>query len=200
MKDNYAALETQNKALQRELETAKQRGGFEETNWKEAERADPANKQVAFLGWPAGVAAQRRLELLENWVKTALPTQRPLSFSNEYKGPYSNRTLGQAAYANFTTADEVREFLASFKDSGQELEVKGTKLKVVQARTKLRKSRNWALKKAVELLKAAAGEGANTELNWEGREVTVNSVVAFKQAPGEPKGSFQNSFARLALP
>ena len=70
----------------------------------------------------------------------------------------------------------------------------------MQARTKLRKSRNWALKKALELLKEASGDSSTTELKWEGREVTVNGAVAFKQLPGEPKGTFQNSFAHLTLP
>ena len=133
-------------------------------------------------------------------MQNSLPTARFLFLSNEYKGPYSNRTLGKAVYANFSISDEVREFLESFKASEQELVVKGTTLRVVQARTKLRKSRNWALKKTLELLKAAGGDSATTELKWEGREVTVNGEVAFKQLPGEPKGSFQNSFAHLTLP
>ena len=133
-------------------------------------------------------------------MQNSLPTARPLSFSNEYKGPYSNRTLGKAVCVNFSISDEVREFLKSFKASEQELVVKGATLRVVQARTKLRKSRNWALRKAFELLKEAAGDSATTELKWEGREVTVNGAVAFKQLPGEPKGTFQNSFAHLTLP
>ena len=137
---------------------------------------------------------------LEAWMQEKLGKHRALAYSNEYKGPYTNRTLGKAAYANFSTADEVREFLERFNSSDLELEVRGTKLKVVQARTKLRKSRNWALKKAVELLKAAAGETANTELKWEERSVTVDNELAFKQLPGEPKGSFQNKFSHLALP
>ena len=86
LKNRYTALETQNKALQRELEAAKQRGGLEETNWKEADRVDPANKHVAFLGWLAGVAAQRCYELCENWVKTALPNTKAFLFLKRVQG------------------------------------------------------------------------------------------------------------------
>ena len=53
----------------------------------------------------------------------------------------------------------------------------------------------------VELLcLSVGGDSATTELKWEGRVVSVNNEEAFKQLPGEPKGSFQNSFAHLILP
>ena len=175
-------------------------GGNTNSDWKEAERVDPANKQVVFLGWPEGVEAHNRLEQLEAYFKNAFPTFRPLSFCNEYKGPFTNRTLGQAAYANFSTADEVRKFLTAFKESGSELTTKGKTLRVAQARTKYRKARNWALRKALNLVKAAAGTGCTTELDWKERQVTVNKVAAFVQKPGEKTGTFENNFAHLALP
>ena len=77
-------------------------------------------------------------------------------------------------YANFTIADEVREFLKSFKDTEAELRVRGTTLRVVQARTKLRKARNWPLRKAQELVQAAAGDESNAVLDWKERTVTVD--------------------------
>ena len=71
---------------------------------------------------------------------------------------------------------------------------------MLQARTKLRKSRNWALKKALELVKASGASEEEVVLKWESREVTVGDAVAFKQEPGEPKGSFRNNYAHLTLP
>ena len=99
---------------------------------------------MAVVGWPDSVEAHTRLEQLETYLKSSFATFRPLSYNNEYKGPYTNRTLGNAAYANFSSSDEVREFLEKYKASDLQLEVRGSKLRVVQARTKLRKSRNWA--------------------------------------------------------
>ena len=71
---------------------------------------------------------------------------------------------------------------------------------MVQARTKLRKARNWAFRKAADLVGAACAEGNTATLNWKDRTVTVNDEVAFSQQPGEKGGTFKNSFAHLALP
>ena len=75
-----------------------------------------------------------------------------------------------------------------------------TKPRVAQANTKLGKQRNWALKKAEELLKAAAPDGTVEVLRKPERKVTVNSVTAFFQPPHVPRGSFEGQYSHLQLP
>ena len=162
---------------------------------------NPARKQVAFVGWPDNVEAHARLNQLETYLKQTFPTHRPLKYLNEYKGPYSNRKLGKAAYVEFATKDEVREFTEAFKNAGAEVHSGGTKLKVAPATTKLNKQRNWALFKAEELVKGAAPPGAKVEVvRKPERKVTVDGTTAFNQPKDVTRGSFAGAFAHLALP
>ena len=155
--------------------------------------------RVAVLGWPEGLEAAKRLEELEDLVKTKLADHRSLCYLNEYKGPYDNRRLGKAAYVHFVTEDEARNLVKAVKDRGVSAEVGGKKLRLVPAKTARFKQRDWALNKAEEPLKAEAGEGT-VEVDRKERKVKVNGAVAFKQEKEEARGSFQESFAHLALP
>ena len=78
-------------------------------------------------------------------------------------------------------------------------EVGGKKLRLISVKTACFKQRDWALNKAEELLKAEAGEGT-VEVDRKERKVKVNGAVAFEQEKEEARGSFQESFAHLALP
>ena len=80
-----------------------------------------------------------------------------------------------------------------------ELEVHGQKLKVKAALTQTNKERNWALRKAEELLKGAASQKA-VKLEWAERLVKVDGVPAFVQDKVELRGCFQPPFANLSLP
>ena len=196
MKAKHIALEAQYKDLKARLEEG---GAAQGTNWKEKDKNDPARKQVAVLGWPEGLAAERRLNELEAWVKERLGNHRALTYSNEYKRPYSDRKLGKAAYINFASEDEARHLVKAVKESGLELKVQERKLKVVQAKTARSKQRDWALRKAEELLKTARPQ-AKVEVVWKERQVTVDTKAAFTQEKEDFRGSFSGSFAHLALP
>ena len=75
----------------------------------------------------------------------------------------------------------------------------GKKLRLISVKTACFKQRDWALNKAEELLKAEAGKGT-VKVDRKERKVKVNGAVAFKQEKEEARGSFQESFAHLALP
>ena len=178
----------------RSLETADKAG-----TWKEKDRADPARKQVAVLGWPEQLEAGQRLEQLEKLVKEKLPDFRPVTYSNEYKGPYTNRRLGKAVYVHLATEDEARNLVKAAKDREVAPEVGGSKLRLVPAKTARFKQRDWALSKAEELLKESA-EGRAVEVQKKERTVKVGGVVAFKQEKDDAKGNFVGSFSHLTLP
>ena len=198
MKAKQNALVEQCQALKAQIEAGAS-GGGEKVYWKEKDRNDPARKQVTVLGWPDGVTAGKRLEEVEELVKQKLTEFRPVTFSNEYKGPYTNRFLGKAAYVHLATEDEARNLVKAVKDRGVTCEVGGKQLRFVPAKTARFKQRDWALSKAEELLKASAAS-TRVELVRKERVVKVDDVVAFKQEKEDARGSFAGSFAHLALP
>ena len=108
----------------RTLETAGSGG-----TWKEKDRADPARKQVAVLGWPEEWEGHRRLNTLEEWVKTNFPNSRATGYTNEYKGDYNNRVVAKAAYVNFASEDEARNLTKGAKDRNVQLVVNGKTLR-----------------------------------------------------------------------
>ena len=72
-------------------------------------------------------------------------------------------------------------------------------MRVKAALTATNKQRNWALRKAEELLKAAEPE-AKVELAWPERAVKVNGEKAFSQDKTDTRGSFLPPFTKLSLP
>ena len=150
-------MAAQYNTLQRELANVKNGGGSE--NWKEKDRNDPARKQAVVLGWPEEVEAAQRLNTLEDWVKHNFQDFRPVTYSNEHKGPHNKRYLGKASYVHFGTEDEVKDFAKAVKTRGKKLEVQGKELRVTAAKTARNRQRDWALTKAEELLPSGASWG-----------------------------------------
>ena len=74
------------------------------------------------------------------------------------------------------------------------------RISVKHARTQLQKQRNWALRKASEIL-SAAGVGSVT-IDWKMpfRSVSVNCIVAFSQEQSDSRGVFATEFSRFGLP
>ena len=66
-------------------------------------------------------------------------------------------------------------------------------------------TRNWALKKAQDLIKAdGKSSSGNVVINWKiyglkSRTVTANDAVAFSQEKQNPIGEFKGEFVHLVL-
>ena len=90
--------------------------------------------------------------------------------------------------------------------SSIELNVGSKKLMIKPARTELQRKRNYAMRKAEELIKAStltAGKEVKIEWKVDGsreRLVTVNGTTAFKQGEHDVKGVFLQPFADLVIP
>ena len=126
------------------------------------------------------------------------PTYKPLGYLNAYKGPRNNRVLSKVGFAEFISEDEARLFADLVK--GQSFTVAGVQIKVRPAKTKFNSSRDWALKKAEELLQGAASSSQVVKLSFSDRKVTVNNEDAFVQSKTDSRGSFCGDFTHLALP
>ena len=78
----------------------------------------------------------------------------------------------------------------------------GVKVTIKPALTKINSQRNWALRKAGDILKGdrrTSGKETKVNLNQE-RNVTVDGVPAFSQDPTDLRGSFLPPFNDLRIP
>ena len=115
---------------------------------------------------------------------------RPVGVDNIYAGPYSDRKLTRAAYAEFASSDSRREVLKLLSD--KPFSVDGQKIEIKNARSTLNGQRNYSLRRAVEMLKASPmSTGKAIEIKWQDRSIEVGGVVAFRHEEAEVGGSFQ---------
>ena len=76
---------------------------------------------------------------------------------------------------------------------------------IKNARTDFQKARNWALKKACEVIKSSPeSKNKKVEIVWKVtdtklRQITVNDKVAFVQSKEEATGTFVAPFTGLCL-
>ena len=156
---------------------------------------DPAHKRVDFVGFRESDSADQRLKAMEEYL-AKFPSCKPLALGNYYTGPYNARTLTKAGYAEYTDADAAK---ASLKQLKGDFESNGVKVTVKAALPKKNLTRNWALRKAEELLKKDTPNKV-VKLVWSERRVTVNDVPSFKQDKSELRGSFCPPYTHLQLP
>ena len=123
---------------------------------------------------------------------------RPVTYTNHYRGPYNDRKLGSVSFVEFGDKDTAKQFVKAFQDSGIQLQSGGKDLGVKAARTQKNSRRNWALRKALDTLKATP-QGREATLDWKARAVTVKGEPAFQQGK-DNLGTFCGNYTHLSLP
>ena len=164
---------------------------------------DPSNKQVAFTGWPASMSAVDRVKKIDEFI-AQFPGHRCSAIGHFFSGPYSDRKLSGASYAEFGSPEDAREALKVMKD--KVMKANGATIQLKPARSKLNGKRNFSIRKAEELVKAhhqAADQ--EVKIEWKTasagiRHVTLNSEIAFIQDKPDVGGTFSAPFDDLSLP
>ena len=107
--------------------------------------------------------------------------------------------MTRASFVEFATAEEAQDFLkaapstTSFKNPND--------LKIKPALTKINSRKNWALRRAEELIKQSpAAQEQSVRIDWKSRSVTVNNTPAFVQMKDDLIGSFYAPFSALTIP
>ena len=77
--------------------------------------------------------------------------ENSVGIDNIYKGPYTDRKITTAAYAEFASSDSRREALSNL--SGTTFSVGGKNITFRNARGKIIGQRNYSLRKAEEAIK-----------------------------------------------
>ena len=159
---------------------------------------DPALKQIAFIGFPDSISAADRLRQVERFLAENAKDFRAVAVDNIYNGPYTDRKLTKATYAEFASPDSRREALNCL--SGKTLSVGGQNITFKNARTKFNGQRNYSLRKAEQVIKGSTqSSGKSVKINWTERSVTVDGSPAFTQDKTETGGSFVSPYADLTL-
>ena len=119
------------------------------------------------------------------------PLLRGARCANYEKGARTNRQLTKVGYIEVCSRDIVQRFVSST----QKLNLTtGAEVLVKKSLTAMTMSRIWALGKATDLVKAAAG-GREVLLDKKERKVTVNGSVIFFQRQNETRGTFVGEFS-----
>ena len=122
---------------------------------------------------------------------------------HDFTGPYSNRKFSKALWIEFSKCDTVKDFLKHTEK--ENFVFNGTTVKIKFARTQFQKKRNYAMRKAEELLKASPKTGSSVvTTEWKiteskDRRILVNGVLAFSQAPYDGTGTFLPPFFDLSI-
>ena len=67
--------------------------------------------------------------------------------------------------------------------------------------TKINMSRNWALRKAEDMIKSDSESARQiVKSDWKERTVSVNSKIVFHQVAVDLKGSFVHDYVALKFP
>ena len=159
-----------------------------------------------FIGWAENVNAELRIDTITKFMKDKYPSFRYLDVGCFYTGPYNNRKLSNVAWVEFVSVDTAQNFSKKVSETSNQFEHGGKQILVKVARTELQKTRNFALKDALKLIKAIPeSSGKNVEIIWKvpdskSRHVEVDEEVAFVQTKDDAKGFVSTPFTGLVAP
>ena len=156
---------------------------------------DTANKQIVFSNFASSTTPADRLRIIDEVIS---------NFENfsEYKsghfftGPRNQRQLSKLSYIEFPSSDAASQFLQTAKNSSH-LKTRDCELRVKQALTSVNRKRNWALRRAEEILKA--NTHMSTKIDWKKRIVSCKDQIAFKQSRYDLTGKFIEGLDSLSL-
>jgi hypothetical protein len=157
---------------------------------------DVAFRRVDLVGFKDSTNNEARIREVEAFI-TRFPKHRPVHYGTNMKGKWNDRQMTNSCYIEFGTTDARDAFFRDAKDV--ELSVNGAKIKVMTGISKFKRTRNWALMTAKDLIsKTPNGNGAVADKKE--RVVKVGSQIAFTQLKHEAHGTFLHPFEHLSLP
>ena len=117
---------------------------------------------------------------------------------HDYYGPRDNRLLKKTSFAEFVNTDTRDNFLKLAE--GKSFTCKGAKVVVKRGLPQFYRHRDWAVRRAKEVLTAEyQNSPVETKREEKVRVVTVDGILAFSQGEKETEGSFVGAFAHLKL-
>ena len=161
---------------------------------------DPALKRAVFIGFPEDIDDDGRISQIQKLMDNKFPHIKFSDIGNVYSGPYSNRKLTKVSYVEFVSRQTCSNFLRKVEQV-KFPNINGKDLLIKQARTKLNSTRNYYLRKAIEIIKAKDNINASrAEIDWKKREIKIDNIVVFFQNKDDADGTFTGPCSDLAFP
>jgi hypothetical protein len=148
-------------------------------------KLDPSLKRAACVGMPENLNASDRIKELETFMASHFSGYRNVRAGNYMKGPHDDRKVSNTSYIEFPTVIDKDKFIKDFATSARQCSINGSSISIKPARTEFMNKRNFAVRKAEELIKSSpSAQGQTVKIEWmqHPRLVTVNGVSAFTQA------------------
>ena len=118
---------------------------------------------------------------------------------NYYTGKSNNRKLSNTSYVEFSSSDAASAALAALGGRNTKIKLAGTDVLVRRSITKKNRRRNWALRRAVELLKNMGVESVSIDFKKRCVVVGSSETVAFQQQQEDSIGSFLSPYEHLVI-
>ena len=197
LKDEMSDL--RNKISQLETTSSSSNSGMTKETMSLLNSFDPALRRVAFIGFKLGTSETDRTIDLQRWA-SSVGNFGEYQTGHFYNGPRNNKILSVASYMEYHSEMMAQNFIIAAKDK-QFCLTTGEKVKVKIAVTKINSSRNWALRKAEDLIKSDSVTGNRVlKTDWKNRTITVGGNIVFNQCPTDLKGSFVDEYVHLKFP
>ena len=106
--------------------------------------------------------------------------------------------LSPAGFAEFPSQKLATDFLSRIGQSSSFRASGGDNVRVKAATSQVNQHRNWALRRASDLVKSRVPT-ANVRIDFKARNVSVDSAIAFEQGRGDLTGTFLGRFSDLTV-
>ena len=117
---------------------------------------DPATRRIAFIGFKSEMSETAREAELKKFTDSVGEIFQ-YQFGHFYNGPRNNKMLYPASYLQFHSEAVAQKFLSAA--NGKIFRVNRENINIKSAVTKTNLNKNWAMRKAEELIKAHNGAG-----------------------------------------
>ena len=155
---------------------------------------DPNMKRVSFLGFRDDATDTSRRDAMTNFLRK-YPHHKYESLGHEYKGKPGERVMNNVSYVEFASTDAAKSFM---KEAGSgQFPIQG--ITVRPALSKINRQRNYAIRKAEEMIKERA-PGKEVKADLKQLIVTLEVSTVFEQTSSELGGTFRGTMSSLRLP
>ena len=163
-------------------------------------KLDPALKSITAIGFDV-MDLQDRMRTLRQFMNEHFKDIKFTAVETILKGPYNHRKATKVSYIEFSSRHDANVVLRGIESKGRSLtDSSGTPLRFARAKTHLQLSRNYALKKAKDLVeKHAASENKVVSMNWKNRAVEVDGKDVFTQEKNDMAGKSMQPFVDISL-
>mgnify|MGYP003341748875 CR=1 FL=1 len=159
-----------------------------------AGQTDPNRNRVSFIGFPDALSASARTEAITKFMRD-YPSHKYNTIDHEYRGKAGERTIKKVSYVEFASQDAAKKF--SNEADATKFPIKDIMVK--PALSKINRQRNYAIRKAEEIIKAKF-PNKDVQFDRKDRTLSVDGAAVFKQVPNELGGTFSGIMAGSSLP